>query len=78
MSVASPASHISFLSPPASEQGSESSLEDGQAGSKRQKERAFSSRKIEGWEWKGRGKKMGKARARFPGGLPQESPSHPL
>lgn len=31
MSVASPAPHVSFLSPPASEQGSERGLEDAQS-----------------------------------------------
>lgn len=41
MSLAPPGSHVSLLSPPALEQGSESSLEDGQNGSNCQKARAF-------------------------------------
>lgn len=41
MSVAFLSSHVSFLSPPASEQGSESGLEDGRNGSNPQKARAI-------------------------------------
>lgn len=46
MSAAPSSLYISFLSPPAPEQGSESGLEDGQNGSNHQKARAFSSVKI--------------------------------
>lgn len=67
--------HVSFLSPPASEQGSESSLED--VGSVR-RQGPFHLKRSRGGRGKGRGGKMGKAGARFPRGLPQQSPSHPL
>jgi len=41
MSVGPPGSHVSFLSLPALERGSESGLEDSQNGSNHQKVRAF-------------------------------------
>lgn len=67
MSAAPSSLYISFLSPPAPEQGSESGLEDGQNGSNHQKARAFSSVKIKGWEGKGE-----EGRERFPRGLSQQ------